>query len=84
MTTLDPAVRDLLAAIHETLNGSGNHPVAAAQVAIQSAVLYGDLTAGWLPLEAADAQRVRRADRWDLYRDALEGATGGGEAIEQP
>jgi len=73
MNTLDPAVRDLLAAIHGALDAAElrDYPVCAAQTAIRSALAYGDLDADWLvagPMETADARRVRRADARDLYQ----------------
>jgi hypothetical protein len=79
MTSLDPAVRDLLAAIHTALLATEvrDYPVCAAQTTIENALRYGDLIpdevargAWWLINqpevgEAADAKRVRFADRWD-------------------
>jgi hypothetical protein len=81
MSTLDPAIRDLLVAIHEALNAAEvrDYPVCAVQTAIRSTVLYGRpaLQTGWLLedpqlAEAADARRVRSADRWDLYQASKE------------
>jgi hypothetical protein len=86
MSTLDPAVRDLLAAIHTALLAASvrDYPVCAAQTTIENALRYGDripdeITRGaaWLASrpevgEAADAKRVRFADRWDLDHSAEE------------
>jgi hypothetical protein len=77
MTSLDPTVRDLLVAVHEALNAAEvrDYPVCAAQSAIRSLVLYGDPLTDWLvsdTAEAADARRVRRADRWDVYQATRE------------
>jgi hypothetical protein len=77
MTSLDPTIRDLLVAVHEALNGAEkrDYPVCAAQTAIRSAVLYGDLDPDWLVGEVgelADATRVRVADRWDAYQATKE------------
>jgi hypothetical protein len=82
MSILDPAVRDLLVAIHEALNGAElrDYPVCAAQTAIRSAVMFGDFgwsASNWLVDQTgnpADAKRVRRADQWDLYQASEEGA----------
>lgn len=77
MTTLDPAVRDLLVAMHSTLDAAEHkgYPVCAVQTVIRSLMLYGrpdELTAWLLSdpqlAEAGDTHRVRRADRWDLYQ----------------
>jgi hypothetical protein len=84
MSTLDPAVRDLLVAIHEALNAAEvrDYPVCAVQTVIRSTVMYGDRIPGevarntdWLlgeTAELADAKRVRFADRWDLYQTSRE------------
>jgi hypothetical protein len=69
---IDPHVRDLLVAVHEALNAAEvqDHPVAAAQVAIASAVQHGDFCTDWLLDRSgglADARRVRRADRLALW-----------------
>jgi hypothetical protein len=73
MSTLDPAVRDLLVAIDTALDAAQvrDYPVCAVQSAVRSAVLYGDPMTDWLlgeTAELADARRVRRADQWDLYQ----------------
>ncbi len=76
MSTLDPAVRDLLVTIHGALDGAEakGYAVCAAQTAIRSLLLYGhpDLLADWMLsdpqlAEAGDAHRVRATDRLDLY-----------------
>jgi hypothetical protein len=80
MSTLDPAVRDLLAAVHTALLAAKvrDYPVCAAQTTIENVLRWGDSVpdeitrgAAWLVHqpevgEAADAKRVRFADRWDL------------------
>jgi hypothetical protein len=86
MSTLDPAVRDLLVAIHEALNATEHrdYPVCAVQTAIENVVRWGDVLPGevaryadWLVNEPqvgelADAKRVRFADRWDLDQASKE------------
>ena len=84
MSTLDPAVRDLLVAMHTTLDAAEHrdYPVCAVQTVIRSTVLYGLdplLTSDWLLAdpqlaEAGDAHRVRSTDAWDLYQASKEGA----------
>jgi hypothetical protein len=85
MTTLDPAVRDLLVAAYLALQrpwiGDQGLPerIASVQGALQWTALFGDpareLRYLERTIEQADAGRVRR-------HDALEAAAGGGEAIE--
>jgi hypothetical protein len=79
MTRLDPAVRDLLVAVHNALDAAElrDYPVCAAQTAIRSAVQYPQLglPTDWLLTELgemADAKRVRVADRWDAYQATRE------------
>jgi hypothetical protein len=86
MTTLDPAVRDLLVAIHTALLAAKerDYPICAAQTTIDNALRYGNRIpdeiargAAWLVNqpevgEAADAKRVRFADRWDAYQATKE------------
>jgi hypothetical protein len=88
MSTLDPAVRDLLAAVHTALLAAKerDYPVCAAQTTIENVLRWGDSVpdeitrgAAWLVSqpevgEAADAKRVRSADRWDEYQASKEGA----------
>jgi hypothetical protein len=70
MSTLDPAVRDLLAAVYSALGAieaPPSYPLSAAMVTIDEALRWGvePRQARWLDsetAEAADAKRVRRAD----------------------
>src|SRR5688500_13752422 len=78
MSTLDPAVRDLLVAINDALDGAEqpDRPVHAARAAIQSAVRYGlDWSpARWLheeTAEAADRRRVKVSDTHGLLAEGL-------------
>jgi len=77
MTTLDPDLRDLLTAVHDVLERPDWDPQAShnARAAIESVLRY-PLTseprrvAAWLRdrhVEAADAGRVRAADRTALH-----------------
>jgi hypothetical protein len=76
---LNPAVRDLLAAIHDALDAAEHptRPVFAVQSVIESAVRYGQddwSPAGWLyeqTAEAADRRRVQAADTHGLLTDGL-------------
>jgi hypothetical protein len=77
MSTLDPAVCDLLAATHDAIQRPHVDPKAvfAASTAIRDVLLYPAAykpaqSAAWLrnyTVEAQDAYRVRAADRLDLY-----------------
>jgi hypothetical protein len=79
MSTLDPNVRDLLVAIDTAVYAAGlsDYSLAAVSTTLRNVARYG-LEAGdvaWLAAavgEAADAKRVRFADRWDLYQDSKE------------
>jgi hypothetical protein len=80
---MDPAVRDLLAAIRAALLAAEvrDYPVCAAQTTIENVLVWGDRlpdevsrSAAWLLSqpevgERADAKRVRFADRWDLDQE---------------
>jgi len=81
MTTLDPAVRDLLEAIHDVLERPDWDPQASynARAAIHSVLRYpvtsppGEVAA-WVrdqTVEAQDAGRVRAADRIALHLEAV-------------
>ena len=86
MNTLDPAVRGLLVAIDTALDAAElrDYPVCAVQTAVANVVRWGGRipdevarNADWLVNdprvgEAADAKRVRSADRWDLYQASKE------------
>jgi hypothetical protein len=78
MSTLDPAVRDLLAAIYTALDGAElrDYPVCAVQTICRSIALYGRAAEGaaWLAGEVgelADAHRVRSADLYQATKEQL-------------
>jgi hypothetical protein len=82
MSTLDPAVRDLLVAARDTLDAE-EHPTSptfAVQAVLGGLVRGGGSTTERTEYlreafgEAADANRVRFADRIALYQASKDGA----------
>ena len=73
MSTFDPAMRDLLAAIVDTLDAADHSRAShGVQAAVRSALRHGRVSvpADYLReqfAESADAWRVRSADRIALY-----------------